>query len=241
MLEDHAIPPAILALMQKPPLLKGESVQQYNDLLGILVSQVAPADLVEWLWVLNYLDCAWDVLRLRRFKSVLIDLQQKRALQGVILKMAPDRSYTPASLAQAEALWLADPAHFAKRGIDPLSVPATAVVQIRENLEALNKMLERAERRCDTIMQQLEYRREVFAHRARRAADTFLNAKTEQAPSLPAADTAPALAPADQTTLNQIPADEVTVVPTLSAAEAGAPSSEQTSAETSKSTSASDA
>ena len=45
MLEDHAIPPEILALMQKPPLLKGESVQQYNDLLGILVSQVAPADL----------------------------------------------------------------------------------------------------------------------------------------------------------------------------------------------------
>jgi hypothetical protein len=99
MLEDHAIPPGILTLMQKPPLLKGESVQQYNDLLGILVSQVAPADLVEWLWVLSYLDCTWEVLRLRRFKSVLIDLQQKRALQGVILKMAPDRTYTPAGLA----------------------------------------------------------------------------------------------------------------------------------------------
>jgi hypothetical protein len=90
-------------------------------------------------------------------------------------------------------------------------------------------------------MQQLEYRREVFAHRARRAASTFLNAKTEQILSLPSADTAPALAPADQTTLNQIPVDEVTAVPTLSAAEAGAPSSEQTSTETSKSTSASDA
>jgi DNA-binding FrmR family transcriptional regulator len=119
-------------------------------------------------------------LRLRRFKSVLIDLQQKQAFQGVILKMAPNRTYTPAGLAQAEALWLADPTHFAKHDIDPLSVPATAVVQIRKNLEALNKMLERAERRCDTIMQQLEYRREVFAHRARRAADTFLSAKTEQ-------------------------------------------------------------
>jgi hypothetical protein len=150
-------------------------------------------------------------------------------------------TYTPAGLAQAEALWLADPTHFAKHDIDPLSVPATAVVQIRKNLEALNKMLERAERRCDTIMQQLEYRREVFAHRARRAADTFLSAKTEQVPSLPSADIVPALAPPDQTTLNQMPADEVTVMPRLSAAEAGAPSSEQTSAETSKSTAASDA
>jgi hypothetical protein len=204
-------------------------------LLGVLVTEVAPVDLIEWLWVLNYLDCAWEVLRLRRFKSVLIDLQQKRALESVILKTVPfDREHSPSSLAQTEALWSADPAHFTKHGIDPVSVPAMAVVQIKENLEALNKMLERAERRCDTIMQQLEYRREVFAHRARHAADSLLNAKTDQATSLTSTDTAPALAPPYQTSPNQIPVDEVTLVPDSSAAEAGEP--KETSAETSEST-----
>lgn len=239
--KDHAMPPPeILALIQQPPLLKGESVQQYNALFEVLVCQVAPVDLIEWLWVLNYLDCAWEILRVRRFKSILIDLQQKQALQAVILKTLPsDRGHTPSSLAQAEALWSADPTQFANRSIDPLSVPAMAVVQIKQNLEALNKMLERAERRCDTIMQQLEYRREVFAHRARRAADNILNAKTEHVQSLSSAKTAPALAATSPMTPNQIPADEVAVVPTL--AEASAPSSEETSADNFKSTSASDA
>ena len=49
--KDPAIPPVILSFMQNPPLLKGESTQQYNELLGILVSQVAPVDIIEWLWV----------------------------------------------------------------------------------------------------------------------------------------------------------------------------------------------
>jgi hypothetical protein len=86
-----------------------------------------------------------------------------------------------------------------------------------------------------------EYRREVFAHRARRAADTLLNAKAERASSLTSADTAPALAPPNQTTPNQIPTDEITVVPTPSAASAVAPTSEQTSAQPSQSAPASDA
>jgi hypothetical protein len=240
--QDYVIPLEILALLAKPPLLKGESVQQYDELLGVLVTQVAPVDLIEWLWVVNYLDCAWEVLRLRRFKSVLIDLQQTRALESVILKTAPiDKQHSPSSLAQAEALWSADPAHFTKHGIDPLSVPAMAVVQIKENLEALNKMLERAERRCDTSMQQLEYRREVFAHRARRTADSLLNAKTDQGHSGTSTDTAPALAPPTPNAPNQIPTDEITVVPTPSAAEAGAPVLEEKSAETSELTSAFDA
>ena len=85
------------------------------------------------------------------------------------------------ALSRQKSRWLADPAVFAKHDIDPLSVPATAAVQIKENLEALDKRLERAERRCDTIIQQLEYRREVFAHRARQAAGNILKAVTVQA------------------------------------------------------------
>jgi hypothetical protein len=238
MSESCAIPAPILALMQKPPLLKGESVQQYNELLGELVSQVAPVDIVEWLWVLNFLDSAWDVLRIRRFKAVLIDLQYIPALRAVLVnRCAINEKYTPVGLAKAEALWLADPTLFAKNGIDPLSVPATAAIQIRKSLEALDKRMERAERRCDSIMQQLEYRREVFAHRARRAADNILNAQTAQIPSLPSSETAPPLAPIDQTTPNQIPADEVAMAPTSSAAEAGVPGSGKTSAEISQPTS----
>ena len=145
----------------------------------------------------------------------------------VIRKTLPiGQAYTPSGLEQAESRWLADLAVFAKHDIDPLSVPATAAVQIKENLEALDRRLERAERRCDTIIQQLEYRREVFAHRARQAAGNILKAVTVQAPC-----------PTDQTTPDEILAEEVTIVPTTPEGEANVPSSEVTSAETAESTS----
>src|ERR1700722_16070072 len=114
------IPAPILALMQNPPLLKGESLQHYNDLLGILVVETAPSDLVEWLWILGFLDRAWDVLRIPRFKCALIDLQHKNALRTMVVKLAPPGSgYTASGLVQAERLWSDDSAQFAKHGIDP--------------------------------------------------------------------------------------------------------------------------
>jgi hypothetical protein len=222
--------------MQNPPLLKSESAQQYNDLLGALVSQVEPGDIIEWLWILSFIDHAWDVLRIRQFKVVLIDLQHLKALSAVVMKAEPFYAYNNKELAQDTVNWLADPTHFAKKRIDPLAVPATAAVQIRDSLDALDKRLDRAERRCDTIMQQLEYRREVFAHRARRAADNILNAPTAQIPSLESSDAAPPIAPVDQIAPDQIGADEVATAPTSSAAETGEPSS-QDNAENSQSTS----
>jgi hypothetical protein len=239
MSRPRAIPAPILALMQKPPLLKGESAQQYNDLMGALVSQVEPADIFEWLWVLSFLDHTWDVLRIRRFKVVLIDLQNIKALSAVIMKTEPFYVYATKDLAQETVNWLADPANFAKKRIDPLSVPATAAIQIRESLDALDKRLERAERRCDTVIQLLEYRREVFAHRARRAADDILNAPTAQIPTLESPDAASPIAPVDQMAPDQTTADEVATAPILSAAEAGEPSTQVNAAENCPTSSAS--
>ena len=220
------IPPTILALLQKPPLLKGESVQEYIELFGALVVELRPVDVIEWLWILNYLDSIWEVFRSRRFISILITLQGKRALEAVIGKTLPvDKEYYRSDQAKAAALWSKDPANFAKHGIDPLSVPAMAAVQLQDELEAFYKRLQQAERRCDAIMQQLEYRREVFAHRARRAAEEL-----RKDPGFAAADPAPALV--DQTTPGSIAGGDA-VITEPSATDVGSPSLEETSAETS--------
>ena len=50
------IPAAILPLIQDPPLLKGESRQDYYNLLGALISETAPVDMVEWLWLIQFTD-----------------------------------------------------------------------------------------------------------------------------------------------------------------------------------------
>jgi len=232
MADFREIPAPILALAQNPPLLKGESLQHYNDLLGILVVETAPTDLVEWLWVLGFLDRAWDVLRIRRFKCALIDLQHKNAMRTIVLKMAPHGSgYTPSAFVEAEELWSADSAQFVKHGIDTSAVPAIAATQISKNLEALDQRMERAERRCDRIMQQLEYRRELFAHRARSVAGSVLKEETAQRPSLTSSESAVPLAPADQMVSDQIPTDEPTIVPPSPGSETQKPGAEETLAE----------
>ncbi len=224
------IPSAILALLQRPPLLKGESVQEYNELFGALVVDLMPVDVIEWLWILSYLDSIWEVFRSRRSISVLINLQGKRALEAVIGKTLPiDKQYYLSDQAKAEALWSADPACFAKHSIDPMSVPAMATVQLQDNLPALYKMLQQAEQRCDSIMQQLEYRREVFAHRARRVAEELL-----KDPGPAAADPVPAMAPVDHAAPDSTTAGDAPVITEPAATDVGSPSLEEASVETSE-------
>jgi hypothetical protein len=233
------IPPEILPQIQKPPLLKGESSQEYNDLLAGLVSDIAPADFIEWLWLIQFLDCSWKILRNRRYRAVVIDLQRGPALRSVILKTAPCEHMTAIELEQAFARWTANPEHFNKHGVDPQSVPAMAFVQAAAKLEIIDKILERLQRRCDSILQQLEYRREVFASRARHAADNVLNAKSVEFPRVASADAPLAIDPLDQTTPDRKLSNEATIVP-ASSSESGTPSSEGTSPETPTSTPSSD-
>lgn|SRR5689334_5159516 len=60
-------------------------------------------------------------------------------------------------------------------GYSPAVAPAMALVKVAPKIEYLDKTIEKLQRRADTILQHLEFRREVFAHRARRAAEKILN------------------------------------------------------------------
>jgi hypothetical protein len=228
------IPTVILTLIQKPPLLKGESLQEYNDLLGQLASDVSPVDAIEWLWLIQFTDCTWEIFRDRRFRAILIDLQGNQALGAVILKTVPAGNMSATEYNRQCALWRENPDYFAKRGIDPHSVPATARIQVAAKLELIDKSLERLQRRCDTILQQLEYRREVFAHRARHVVDKVLKVEhVVEAPTIVPPEAPLAIEPPAQARADESPsaADEVTIAPTLPAVDT--PNSGETSPEVS--------
>jgi hypothetical protein len=225
------IPPEILALIQKPPLLKDESREEYNDLLTGLVTDIAPFDRIEWLWLIQFLDCSWEILRNRRYRAILIDLQRDQALRHIIVMTTASQRMSNTELEQAFARWTANPEHFGQHGIDPQSVPAMALIRAAHNVEVIDKILEKLQRRCDTILQQLEYRREVFASRARRAADKILTVEHIEIPRIESADAPLATEPPDQPAPNSSSSDEAPIVPGSSEPEA--PSTEKTSTEVS--------
>ena len=201
------MPPQILAQIQKPPLLKGESPQEYYDMLGGLVSDIAPADFVEWLWLIDFLDCAWEILRNRRYRAIVIDLHRAEAFCSILKKTGSHNRLTDSEKRERYAHWLKDPQ---KYDIDADSVPALAFLHAASSLEIIDKGLERLVRRCDTIVQQLEYRREMFAHRARRAADNVLTAENVQHPRIASSGAPRSMEPAHQTPSSQTP---ITITP----------------------------
>jgi hypothetical protein len=68
------IPPHIRELWGKPPLLRSEDPKAYEQLAESIVKEVLPTDTIEWLWIKDIIDRYWEVRRLRRLKTMLIEL-----------------------------------------------------------------------------------------------------------------------------------------------------------------------
>jgi len=224
------LPPAILPLIENPPLLKGESQQEYYDLFGALVSETAPVDTVEWLWLIQFTDCSWEIIRNRRLRAFLIDLQRTKDLNAI-------RSVHYDDSEKYLANWKPDPDFVMRYGTDVRSMVATAFVKVADKLELIDKKLERLQRRSDKIIEHLEYRRELFAHRARQAAAKVGNAQHEEQRRI---ESAIAIEPMNEVNEQQnVDVDTASIIPP-SAAEANAPDSAGSSPNPSTTTSMKD-
>jgi hypothetical protein len=155
--EKPPIPAAILPLIDNPPLLKGESKQHYYELLAALVQDIAPQDIPEWLWVIEFCDCVWEIRRNRKFRSAVIDY------------------------------------HIDSCGYRGESAAGLSFVRAAPKIEPIDKIIDRSQRNADTILLQLEGRRDVFVHRARQAATALLTATDEALPRVVGATVVPGL------------------------------------------------
>src|SRR5215204_2441162 len=159
------IPPALVAFMKKPPLGREESPKEYFEFLDEVIAATQPEDAIDWIWTLRFTNSSWYALRLTRLRTALLNGRYKVALHGVIRQTklpvagTVQRGVSERSEREAEQeveQWLADPSQFAKHQVDPDLVPARALIQIAEHIEKFDRMIERAERNRDRIVQQLE-------------------------------------------------------------------------------------
>jgi hypothetical protein len=66
-------------LLGAPPLVGGEDAAAYDELLARVAGAVAPADVLEEMWVRDVVDLAWETLRLRRLKALLLTRRLPKA------------------------------------------------------------------------------------------------------------------------------------------------------------------
>jgi hypothetical protein len=71
-----------MAFFGPPALLEGEDSEAYGDLLARVSAAIRPADILEEIWLRDFLDLAWEALRLRRLKAALVNGAVAKGLVG---------------------------------------------------------------------------------------------------------------------------------------------------------------
>jgi hypothetical protein len=180
------------------PLIAGEDAAAYDDLFARVTKAVAPADILEELWVRDVVDLFWDALRLRRLKAKLIVAATRGALEEVL---APQLATEPApgvlklvpGWAAAEQLalkWVARDrtairqvdALLAAAGLTMDDVMARALALRLHDVEQIDRMIMNAEIRRNAALRELDRHRAAAADVMRRAIDEVEDAEFEVVP-----------------------------------------------------------
>jgi len=73
-----------LSLFCPPQLIAGEDPVAYDEFFAKVSATVKPADVIEEVWIRDFVDCDWDVRRYRRLKDALMAATAYEGLRKVL-------------------------------------------------------------------------------------------------------------------------------------------------------------
>jgi hypothetical protein len=75
--------------LSKAPLLPSESSEDFESLYAALEEEIKPRGIIERLYLEDFAHIVWEIWRLRRCKSAIINRAFRPALQDLILQALP--------------------------------------------------------------------------------------------------------------------------------------------------------
>lgn len=161
-----------------------EDKKAFKQLMLQIAAAVKPRDYIEWLWVKDIADNTWDILRARRAKAVRLSLTRKTAIRNIIQTHDNDGSIDmqlsldDVHMAQAQRVVDGDEhakARFAailkRSGLTDQSVMDAAYNSEIVHVERLQKLIDNAVARRDSILREVDRRRDATAKRLRLAVE----------------------------------------------------------------------
>jgi hypothetical protein len=171
-----------------PPLLEGEDVAAYDELLARVSEGVQPNDILEEIWVRDIVDLVWETLRLRRMKAAFFSANAHESLTVILRPLIDDDEQVDGEEIEGqkeseEAIgnnYLAK--NWARRIPAAVKKVNTLLTQANLTMEAVNActlsnnidMLERVdliiaglENRRNSILREIDRHRESLARRLR--------------------------------------------------------------------------
>ena len=177
--------------MGPPPLIDGEDGAAYEALYRRLGEAVAPRDALEEIWVRDIVDNLWETLRLRRIKSSLMRSSAHEGLERVITPLTElyDRSALVHGWARREPETVKAVEKLLKQaGLGPEAIAGETLAANIDTFDHIDAMIMRAEARRNTVLREIERRRDVLARRLREAAQVIEGAEFSRLPAPQAAE-----------------------------------------------------
>jgi len=142
---------------------------------------VEPQDVIEWLWLKDVVDLSWEILRLRRLKIDLVEIDRQD--KNATIEWERQHADEPYIHFATGALIRRDPEDIEARKNKPLldteADSAELLFRHIDKYEQIEKLLTSAELRRDRILREIELRRDHMGRRRRAASDELLDAQVE--------------------------------------------------------------
>ena len=196
----------MLSVLVKPPLLRGESIDDFYDLRDMIERDIVPMGVIEAVYVADITCIIWDILRLRRCKAAAINTAYLRALRTLLMELSvrPDqvirsRIGNEISDEEKEELKIADLALrwftdddaklevsrlLGRFQLDESAIETRAIRNMSSQLEWLDKMMMSLEIRRDRALRQVAKYRESLARRLRESTQKIVDAQCDDRPRL---------------------------------------------------------
>ena len=173
--------PTIASRPGAPILLDGESLETHAGIAQSLREQIQPRDVIEEIYLNDLVDAQCEKLRWRRAK---INLLRSSAKKGVRTLIAPLLDTDPLEMAFMEKPlerfvkgWIRrDPGALEevqqllkKAGHDDAAITAQTLLELIDEVEAIDKLISRAEARYNAAIRDINDHRAALAQRRHEA------------------------------------------------------------------------
>src|SRR5262249_28999598 len=151
-----------------PTLVDGEDAAGYEQLAARITAAVAPANVIEEIWVRDVVDLVWDVMRLRRLKAGLFTIGASDGMAKILGGLGELTYKAKHWAARKPEAIAAINAQLSAAGLDMNDVTTSTFAVRIDQFDRIERMLAAAEVRRAAALNAIENRR--VAERLRVAA-----------------------------------------------------------------------
>ena len=156
-------------------LIEGEVAADFENFRHACHADLKPKGITESIWVDDFIQYEWEVLRLRRMRSSILQSSRQDALYHLLHSLMPYSEMDSRERKQLAYEWSmgdADAVELVNSIMEAHDLSSDAIIAEAfknrlDTLEKIDRLIENCSRRRDAALRNLEKRRDDLAARAR--------------------------------------------------------------------------